>query len=299
MICSICINTYKRPQLLKKLLISISNQILSENIQLEVIVVENDTAMFSKNIIDEIQNEHKLPIKYFIQPEKNIALTRNKAVAEATGDYIFFIDDDEFASPDWVEKSINCLNKYNADGIFGIVRSYFEPSTPEWIQNNRIFHRIIQDSGSEARFTRTSNCLIKKEILKSIDGPFDTKYGITGGSDSNLFNKLIINGAKFISCTESVVYEYIPPERANKKWMKMRMLRTGNSFARRTIELSNSKILTRFFLTLKALIVIFLNLALFTINIYSKTKRNQYYIGLFSYIGHLLAIFNYHYEEYK
>ena len=33
--CSCCINTYKRPELLKKLLLSLTNQVLLENILLE------------------------------------------------------------------------------------------------------------------------------------------------------------------------------------------------------------------------------------------------------------------------
>jgi succinoglycan biosynthesis protein ExoM len=303
MICSICINTYKRPELLKILLDSLITQKKDTSLFIEVIIVENDKIPVSQPVVEEfeilLKDNPNWRFKYYLQPEKNIAITRNKAVSESEGKYIFFIDDDEYAEPDWIEKSITCLENYNADGIFGVVRSYFDPKTPEWIKNNNMFHREVQITGSEPKFTRTGNCLIKTEILKSIDGPFDVKYGITGGSDSHLFNLLLINGAKFITCSESIVHEYIPPERANIKWMIQRMIRTGNSFARRTIELSNFKFIIRLFIAIKAIGMISIYSVLFFFNLFSKSNRNQNYIRLYSYIGHIFAVFNYHYEEYK
>ena len=41
MICSVCIATYKRPYLLEKLLISLMNQNLPDDLEMEVIIVDN------------------------------------------------------------------------------------------------------------------------------------------------------------------------------------------------------------------------------------------------------------------
>ena len=50
MTCSICIATYKRPILLKKLLESLFAQKVSEEISLEIIVVDNDAKETAKEI---------------------------------------------------------------------------------------------------------------------------------------------------------------------------------------------------------------------------------------------------------
>jgi len=47
-------NTYKRPALLKKCLLSILNQNLSNEIILEIIVVDNDTLGSAKQVVEEI-----------------------------------------------------------------------------------------------------------------------------------------------------------------------------------------------------------------------------------------------------
>lgn len=301
--CSICINTYKRPELLKILLDSLVIQKLDSSLSIEIIVVENDNIQLSKPIVNNyeilMKNNPNWQFKYFTQPIKNIAITRNKAVAEATGDYIFFIDDDEYAEPEWIIKTIACLNDYKADAVFGAVISYFDKITPIWIQRNKMFHREIQKTGTPPNYTRTGNCLIKKELLNTIDGPFDLNYGITGGSDSHLFHLLYNNGAKFVFCAESIVYEYIPPERANLKWLQKRSLRTGNSFARRTIEIAKRALLIRFYLLIKALFLIFLNVVILILTLFSRSISSNYLIKMFSYIGHIFAVFNIHYKEYK
>ena len=297
--CSCCINTYQRPDLLKKLLLCLINQTVPDNISYEIIVVENDLAKNSRYVIDEIKLNTKIPIKYFLQPEKNIALTRNKAIAEATGEYILFIDDDEYADKQWIYTSIECIKKYNADAVFGKVLSYFDTSTPDWIKNNQMFQRQTQISGTTPNYTRTGNCIIKAEILKLIPGPFDLEYGLTGGSDSHLFSLLFNKGAKFVYCDESVVYEYVPPERANLKWLLKRSMRTGNSYARRTIELSKHKIITKLYLGVKGLILLIIYF-LFSFSIIFWRKFSiRSLINSSAYLGHILAVFNYYYEEYK
>jgi succinoglycan biosynthesis protein ExoM len=297
--CSVCINTYKRPELLKKLLESINVQQFDKNIMLEIIVVDNDQDQSAKFVVSNYSLVSKFPVKYFIQPKKNISLARNKAVSEAGGEYILFIDDDEYADNCWIINSAKCLIKFNADAVFGSVIPYYDDETPDWIKSNSFFQKQTHDTGTKPRFTRTSNCLIKTSIIKSIEGPFDPKYGLTGGSDTHLFSILSKNGAKFISCKESIVYEYIPPDRANIKWLLKRSLRTGNSYARRNIEFAKIKLLSKIYLTLKALILGLYCLIMACLNFFSLSRRNVWLIKAVGYWGHILAVFENHFVEYK
>ncbi len=189
--CSICINTYKRPFLLKKLLDSINDQVVDGDIQIEIIVVDNDPEKQAESIVTQTANYLKYPICYFTQPIKNISLTRNVAVKHATGEFILFIDDDGYADKLWVKNMLNCSMKYNADAVFGRVIPYFDEETPEWIKKGGFFERDCPPTGQSPEFTRTGNCLIKADLLKSVDGPFDPEYGLTGGSDTHLFTSLL------------------------------------------------------------------------------------------------------------
>ena len=75
----------------------------------------------------------------------------------------------------------------------------------------KFFERPCEKTGEAPKFTRTTNCLVRAEKLKSIPGPFDPKYGLTGGSDTHLFTTLFNLGAKYFSCTrELFMIMFIP-----------------------------------------------------------------------------------------
>ena len=219
MICSVCIATYKRSQLLRKLLDSILSQNLPDNIELQVVIVDNDVKKTAEHIVREYKNRANISFEYFVQPEKNISLTRNVAVNKSKGEYLLFIDDDEEADKNWVASYIAALNKYHADGVFGPVFPSFHNRTPAWIREGDFFSRPNPPTGTKVFFARTGNCIIKTELIKSEPGPFDPLYGITGGEDSHLFARLKNKGANFISCKEAIVFEFIPPERTTVKWL--------------------------------------------------------------------------------
>lgn len=296
---SICIATYKRPKLLKKLLESLSEQKINENIKFEIVVVDNDSLESSKSIVADFKDASRLSLKYFTQPIKNISLTRNKCIENSKGEYILFIDDDEIAAPEWIQSMVDTIQKYNADAAFGRVLSHFEDGTPEWIKKNPIYNRDTPPTGTEAIFTRTGNCIIKTSLLKSIPGPFDPEHGPTGGSDTHLFGKLKKKGAKFINCFEGWISEYVPPERANVNYIIKRSYRTGNNFTRRYLELVGIKKPFRFIKSI-SLAIIFgfasIILALFTFP--NKYWRLYWISKIASNWGHLSAAFGYYSQVY-
>ena len=146
MICSVCIATYKRSRLLRKLLNSILGQNLPDNIKLQVIVVDNDMAKSAEHIVKEYENRDIIEFEYFVQPEKNISLTRNVAVDNSKGEYLLFIDDDEEADKNWIIKYLEVINKYNADGVFGPVFPLFHEETPGWMKECNFFTKRVARS---------------------------------------------------------------------------------------------------------------------------------------------------------
>jgi len=297
--CSVCIATYKRPKLLDELLTSLINQNLTENIKIEIIVVDNDSQTSAKNICTNFRHNN-ISLKYFIQPQKNIALTRNKAVKEATGEYILFIDDDEKASPDWIINLSNTLISYQADAVFGRVISYFKNKVPNWLKETYIYNRPSPATGSSPLFTSTNNCMIKSSLIKNMEGPFEAEYGLTGGSDSKLFAILTNKGAKFVSCYEAWVSEEIPAERTKLGYLIKRVFRTGNNHTRILIELAGKnkrKIqIKEFFISL-----CYMSIGLFLafITIFNKKWRFHWMLKSVSNLGRFFAVLKYYPIAYK
>ena len=297
--CSCCINTYARPELLKKLLISLHEQKLPVEVELEIIVVDNGPQQKGRKVVEGINDLYPNKIKYIIQSKKNISLTRNIAVHNTTGEYIFFIDDDGYADTNWIRNMLSTIIKFNSDAVFGRVIPYFEKNTPEWLIKGGFFERECAKTGEIPRFTRTGNCLIKAKLLKSVDGPFDLRYGLTGGSDTHLFENLLKNNAKFVSCYEGIVFDYVHPERANFKWLFKRSIRTGNTFTRRRLENSSSISWKKILFLFKGIVYSTISIMLILSTCFSKKYRIFWTLKLGGNFGHILAVFNQHYEEYK
>jgi succinoglycan biosynthesis protein ExoM len=295
--CSICIATYKRSELLEKLLSSLSDQDVPEDVMLEIIVVDNDPGG-AKAVCDRFAG--RWPLRYFIQPVKNISLTRNVAVEHATGTFLLFIDDDEVAHPGWIAALLGAVESFGADGAFGRVIPEFHEKAPGWIRTSAIFNRPCGETGVEAALPRTGNAIVRASLLKDVPGPFDTAYGVTGGEDTRLFEALKRDGAKFVDCREAVVSEFIPPARTTMSWMLLRAYREGNMYARLAIETAGGKKPWKRLVILSRAVCLFL-LSLTAVLAFSPSRavRAHWVMRLVSSIGKSMAVFGRFYEEYR
>ena len=125
---AVCVCTYRRPQLLKKLLEDLKLQQTCGLFTFSAVVADNDQQQSAQELVCEIAAACTMPVRYCWEPEQNIALARNKAVENATGDYIAFIDDDEFPAGQWL--LYQAMNRHKSDGILGPVLPVFEIQPP-------------------------------------------------------------------------------------------------------------------------------------------------------------------------
>lgn len=234
---TVCVCTYRRPGQLAELLNRLAQQDGPAGFS-EVIVVDNDVAASARLVVAAaLARGLPFELRYDVQPEKNIALTRNRTVAMATGQWIAFIDDDELPSRQWLRRMVQTASEHNAQGAMGPVMAMLPESAPEWIRRGHFYDRPRFPTGTVVPRNqfRTSNALCAADWLRRIEGPFDPEYGLTGGSDAHMFNLLANLGARFVWCDEAEVEELVGEERLRLRWLLMRRFRGGNDFARLTI----------------------------------------------------------------
>lgn len=237
---SVCIATYRRPALLRTLLESLRKQELPADVELELVIVDNDAACSAEAVVCDEAHRSRHAIRYDSQPIQNISLTRNRTIENAAGRFLLFIDDDERASSRWVANLVATRDAYGADGVFGPVLPEFDESAPAWIRNSDLLAFTVPQTGAQATATWSGNCLVKADLLKTRAQPFDPRYGLTGGEDTHLFDRLTREGARFVYCREAVVWERVPPERASIRYLLGRGFRGGNTHTRRTLELAEA-----------------------------------------------------------
>lgn len=229
---TVCICTFRRPQLLGRLLDELARQDIGGRFTYSVVVADNDAGGSGRDVVQERARATGLSIIYTIEPRQNIALARNAALAKATGDYVAFIDDDEFPQPTWLRLLLQTCEGCGADGVLGPVEPHFEPEPPAWVRRAGLYQRPRHRTGYVMPWPecRTGNVLLRRSILAGIGEPFRAEFG-SGGEDQDFFRRMVEHGHRFIWCDEAVAYEVIPPRRWQVPFLlKRALLRGRNTF---------------------------------------------------------------------
>lgn len=216
--------------MLERLLLGLSNQNTGGAFTFSVIVVDNDRLQSAKSTVSTFCEKRPLDVTYVCEPEQNISLARNQAVRNARGNYLAFIDDDEFPKEDWLLNLHTSCRSFSADGVLGPVKPHYEVDPPEWIVKSRMHEKGEFPTGyilRKIKDTRTSNVLLLMEVFDGMESPFDIRYGRTGGEDTDFFRRTMGKGCVFVWCNEAPVYETIPPERMKRSYLMKRALLRG------------------------------------------------------------------------
>ena len=113
---SVCICTYKRPEFLARLLRDLAKQETDGLFTHSVVIADNDGSRSAEPIVNEFAASSSIAIRYVVQPVQSVPLTRSVSVDNATGDYVAFIDDDEFPDSRWLVTLLKALDHYGSDG---------------------------------------------------------------------------------------------------------------------------------------------------------------------------------------
>lgn len=115
MILSIIVPCYNSEEHIKRCLNSLINQNLNAN-DYEIIVINDGSTDNSKKLVENIKANHK-NIKLYHQENKGLGAVRNRGMEIAKGEYIYFIDSDDYLAHNTLGVVINCLKKFNLDLI--------------------------------------------------------------------------------------------------------------------------------------------------------------------------------------
>jgi len=295
---SVCIATFRRPEGLRRLLCSLWPFCGGDEFRIEIIVVDNDAAGTARLVAERSSSKVDC-LRYCIEPQQNIAHARNRAVREARGNWIAFIDDDEVAAKNWLAAYWHMVKNKPADGYFGPVLPQFECAGPAWLHKDVFFARPRYASGTKlcAGQMRTTNAFIRRSLF--ITHNFDPSYGLTGGEDSDIFARMVDAGAEFYWCDAAETSEYYPRERLRLRWLLQRAFRGGLTHTR--IKRRRQQ---RYYEQIPGLVKAVVGICVFSLILPIEIVRGRKYVAkrllrLSVQIGHISAFFNLTYEEYK
>lgn len=109
---SIIAAVYNLEKYLPRCLDALVNQTLKE---IEILCVDDGSTDSAPQIIEDYKNRYPNLIKVFHKENGGEFTTRNYGLERAVGEYVTFVDTDDWVEPNWAEKLYNAAKENNAD----------------------------------------------------------------------------------------------------------------------------------------------------------------------------------------
>lgn len=158
---SVIVPVYKAEQYLEKCLESLVMQTLDD---IEIIVVNDGSPDNSQSIIDSFQKRYPDKIKSIVQENGGQAAARNTGLGHASGDYISFVDSDDYLEFD----AYKCAYLYAEENQLDIVCfGFYEVKADD---KYPVDYTVIFDDDCRVRYilneTSPWNKLIKRDLIE-------------------------------------------------------------------------------------------------------------------------------------
>lgn len=236
---SAIIATYNRAQFLEGLFDSILQQSIDSS-RYEVVLVNNNSTDDTEAKCHEFMAAHpEVQVKYVVETQQGLSFGRNRGVAESTGKYLTFLDDDAVLTPDFFAQIIGFLDAHpEVSAIGGKILLKYMVGKPSWYNPYLASLLGFFDKGdAQKRFTkdyfRGSNMSFRAELFQRHEG-FNTALGrvgrqLYGNEEKELFYRLQAKGEEMWYVPEAVVFHLVPQERTTAEFIRRQGIGSGIS----------------------------------------------------------------------
>jgi GT2 family glycosyltransferase len=228
----VCIPCFRRPHYLRRTLDSLARQRTSR--RFAVVMVENDaTKSESVPVAAEFLASGKFAGLCVIEPRQGNCHAINAAFETALQIFpmassLLMIDDDEIASPDWLEQMVRTADVTGAEIVGGPVFPEFDEERKRSLRRHPAFAPAYDASGPVPVIYGCGNCLIRRSVFERLGTPvFDVRFNFLGGGDTDFFYRCKRLGMRFHWVADAVISETVPQNRTSLKWLVTRGLRIG------------------------------------------------------------------------
>ena len=239
---SIGILTYRRPRSLARCLDGVLAA-LNEESDLtwsiaEVLVVDNDPAGSARSTVlgAARKADTAAPVRYVHEPLPGVANARNRALSEARGDVLVFIDDDEIPASSWPTGLLAVLHETGAAMVGGPVHTEFTSPPPRWVTEGRFFERDEPPHLSLQTWLRSGNLAIDLDQVKAAGIRFDPRY--RQGEDSAFTRTARAAGLQLRWSSNGAITEFVDAERFSPRWRWRREYVSHRAWTRSSLDIA-------------------------------------------------------------
>ncbi|ABA19895.1 Glycosyl transferase, family 2 [Trichormus variabilis ATCC 29413] len=217
------------PQVLDRLL----TQNGIEHLHWEVIIIDNNSSDRTPEVVSDYQKKFtQCQLKYFLETQQGLAYGRLRAIKEAQGKFIAFLDDDNLAASDWILQSYNFGEEHPQAGAWsGQIHGDFEVKPPEDFPQIQSF-LAVREHGKKAYKFDAKNLklppgaalVIRKQAwLESVPQQlvFKGRIGnlMVSGEDTEVLLYIYKSGWEIWYNPKMEIYHKIPHWRLEKNYL--------------------------------------------------------------------------------
>lgn len=170
---------------------AIESVLIQTNCNFEVIVIDDGSTDETRSILTPYQNQ----IRYIYQPNQGVAAARNHGIEQAQGDFIAFLDADDYYFPN---KLVEQVARFEAQPELGIVHSGWqrvdnEGSLLKEIKPWEYVPELILENWLKWKPVLPSAMMFRRQWLEKVGG-FDPRF--PPAEDTDLALRLSLAGCQ-------------------------------------------------------------------------------------------------------
>ena len=203
---SVVIPTYNRAEKVQKAITSVLVQTFTD---IEIVVVDDGSSDDTGQILKKTFGDR---IRYFYQSNQGVSATRNRGIAEARGEWIAFLDSDDYWDSDKLKLQFEVLEKFsrNCCACYTDTRLFNHPEKRTLFQmaqdsylheegagiNTEVLRLLVRPGGA-GMVIHLSSLLASSDALRRIEG-FNNKLRYSEDSDF-MFRLAMITGFCYVN----------------------------------------------------------------------------------------------------
>lgn len=237
MFVTVTIQTYNRSAMLAETLESLRSLRCPAGVEYEILVVDNNSTDGTQQVMHDYGAVLAPRLRTVFESRQGLSHARNRALQEAKGQIVSFLDDDVVVDPEWLTAVAGAFEEHAAAVVGGKSYLIFRSRRPAWLSEHYEFFLSRLDYGAQAivgidRDLYGLNFSVRKEIVLQTGG-FDASLGRCGGvsfrsgEESDLLRRIRALGGVVVYEPRAVVGHIIPGDRLRMKWFMRRAFAAG------------------------------------------------------------------------
>jgi glycosyltransferase involved in cell wall biosynthesis len=242
MFVTVTIQTYNNADVLGRVLQGLGTLRCPDGADYEILVVDNNSDDETARVIERSRSGLGARLRRVFEPNQGLSYARNRAIAEARGEVICFLDDDALVDSNWLAGHIEVYREDERTVAAGgrvLLQWPVGWSRPGWLSADLDGYLSGVDLGQDRQVMRYPrypfgcNMSVRRRTAEQIHG-FSVRLGrkkssLISNEEKHFFHKIHRMGGQVIYTPDALVHHMVPMTRLGRRFFLRRGYAQGIS----------------------------------------------------------------------